>query len=137
VGDGRPYDLILDPVGGPSWKHGYALLGPAGRIVAFGLSGATGGKTRNLWKALTTILQVPKFSPLDLSNDNKTVSGCNMGHLFDHIELLRPQFAALIELYKAGQISPHVGEIFTFEQAALAHHYLHDRKAVGKVLLVP
>jgi synaptic vesicle membrane protein VAT-1 len=136
AGDGRPYDLILDPVGGRSWKQGYDLLGPAGRLVAFGLSGAT-GKTRNLWKVVTTLLQVPKFSPLDLSNDNKTVGGCNMGHLFEHIHLLRPQFAALIELYKAGQISPHVDKTFTFEEAPLAHHYLHDRKAVGKVLLVP
>jgi synaptic vesicle membrane protein VAT-1 len=136
VGDGRPYDLILDPVGGASWKHGYQLLGPAGRIVAFGFSGAT-GKTRDLWKALTTLIQVPKFNPIDLSNDNKTVSGCNMGHLFERIDLLRPQFAALIEMYKAGQISPHVGKTFTFEEAPLAHHYLHDRKAVGKVLLVP
>lgn len=137
VGDGRPYDLILDPVGGASWKRGYDLLGPAGRLVAFGLSAAAAGKTRSLWTAVTTFLQVAKYSPIDLMDANKTVSGCNMGHLFGHVEMLRPQFVSLVEMYNQGHIHPHVGKTFSFDEAPLAHHYLHDRKATGKVLLVP
>jgi NADPH:quinone reductase-like Zn-dependent oxidoreductase len=30
-----------------------------------------------------------------------------------------------------------VDRTFRFDEAALAHHFLHDRKAIGKVLLVP
>jgi NADPH:quinone reductase-like Zn-dependent oxidoreductase len=30
-----------------------------------------------------------------------------------------------------------VDRSFKFEEAAAAHHYIHDRKAVGKVVLVP
>ena len=74
---------------------------------------------------------------MKLMNDNKTVSGINMGHLFDHLELLRPQIESLVKMYQRGEIKPHVDRTFTFDEAAAAHHYLHDRKAKGKVLLVP
>ena len=74
---------------------------------------------------------------MKLMEDNKTVSGTNMGHLFSRLDLLTPQFEALLALYSAGQISPRVDKSFSFDDAAKAHHYIHDRKAVGKVVLVP
>jgi NADPH:quinone reductase-like Zn-dependent oxidoreductase len=130
-------DLILDAVGGSSWTKGYDLLAPCGRLVAFGLSAASSGKRRNMLHALGQVLRVKKWSPLTLMNDNKTVTGVNVGHLFGHPEILGPQLQALLALYEAGLIRPHVDRSFRFEEAAAAHHYIHDRKAVGKVLLVP
>jgi len=133
----RGIDLILDPVGGPSWTWGYDLLAPCGRIVAFGLSAAASGKTRSLFHAVSQVMRVKKWSPMKLMDDNKTISGTNMGHLFSRLDLLRPQFDALLELFKAKKIAPHVARSFRFDEAPAAHHYLHDRKATGKVLLVP
>jgi NADPH:quinone reductase-like Zn-dependent oxidoreductase len=130
-------DLVLDPVGGRSWTEGYALLGAAGRLVAFGLSAASSGKQRSLLNAVGAILRVKRWSPTTLMDDNKTVSGVNMGHLFDRVDLLRPQFEALLALYGEGKIKPHVDRTFPFAEAAAAHHHIHDRKATGKVLLVP
>jgi NADPH:quinone reductase-like Zn-dependent oxidoreductase len=135
--DGRGVDLILDPVGGASWSLGYGLLAPAGRLVVFGLSAAASGKTRNLVHALGQLLRIKKFDPRKLMDDNKTVSGCNMGHLFGELPMLREQLESLVTMYQAGQIRPHVDRTFRFSEAAAAHHYLHDRKAKGKVLLVP
>jgi NADPH:quinone reductase-like Zn-dependent oxidoreductase len=136
VGD-KGVDLILDPIGGRSWTDGYDLLGPCGRIVAFGLSAAASGKTRSLLHALVQIMKVKKWSPQALMNDNKTITGVNMGHLFDRLDLLIPQFEELITMYKKGQIQPRVDKTFSFDDAPLAHHYIHDRKAKGKVVLVP
>ncbi|HEY6462074.1 MAG TPA: medium chain dehydrogenase/reductase family protein [Polyangiaceae bacterium] len=136
VGD-KGVDLILDAVGGKSWTTGFELLAPCGRLVAFGLSAASSGKKRNLLHALSQVMSVKKFSPMKLMDENKTVSGTNMGHLFSRLDLLRPQFAALLEMYEAGQIAPHVDRSFTFDEAPAAHHFIHDRKAVGKVLLTP
>ncbi len=130
-------DLVLDPIGGKSWTEGYDLLAPCGRLVAFGLSAANSGKTRSLIHAALQILKVRKFSPMKLMDDNKTVTGCNMGHLFDHIDLLRPQFEALLDLYAQGHLHPRVDRSFKFDEAPLAHHFIHDRKAIGKVVLVP
>jgi NADPH:quinone reductase-like Zn-dependent oxidoreductase len=136
VGD-RGVDLILDPVGGKAWREGYDLLAPCGRLVMFGMSSASGGKTRSWLRAIAQLARAPRFSPMTLMNDNKTVGGTNMGHLFDRLDLLTPQFEELLAMYGRGEIKPHVARTFSFDEAALAHHYIHDRKAIGKVLLVP
>ena len=83
------------------------------------------------------VIRIKKYSPMQLMDDNKTVSGCNMGHLFGRLDLLRPQFADLVTLYDEGKIKPHVDKTFSFDDAPAAHHFIHDRKAVGKVLLTP
>jgi NADPH:quinone reductase-like Zn-dependent oxidoreductase len=136
VGD-KGLDLVLDPVGGGSWKKGYDLLGPTGRLVAYGFSAAVGGNTANWLRAGGQFMRIKKFDPMALMSDNKTVSGVNMGHLFTRLDLLRPQFEALIALYEQGHIKPHVDRTFSFEEAPAAHQYIHSRKAKGKVLLVP
>lgn len=130
-------DLILDPVGGKSWTSGYELLAPCGRLAAFGMSAASRGKERSLLFAASQLLKIKKIDPMKLMGDNKSVSGTNMGHLFAYPEMLRPQFAALVAMYEAGQIAPHVGRTFSFDEAPAAHHFIHDRKAIGKVLLMP
>lgn len=130
-------DLVLDPVGGRSWREGYALLGPAGRLVCYGFSTAATGTRRNLLHAGVELLRIPRWSPLALMNDNKEVAGVNMAHLFGRLDLLQPQFDALAALYEQGKIAPTVDRTFPFDEAAAAHQYLHDRKAKGKVILVP
>jgi NADPH:quinone reductase-like Zn-dependent oxidoreductase len=136
VGD-KGVDLILDAVGGKSWTDGYELLGPCGRLVAFGLSAAAAGNTRNLFHALRQVLAIKKWNPRTFMDDNKTISGTNMAHLFTRLDLIAPQFEALIGMYEKGEVKPHVDRSFPFAEAGAAHQYLHDRKAKGKVLLVP
>lgn len=136
VGD-KGVDLILDAVGGRSWTDGYRLLAPCGRLVAFGLSAASVGNRRNLLHALRQLLAVKRWSPMTLMNDNKTISGTNLGHLFARPDLITPQLEALLEMYGRGELAPHVDRTFAFAEAAAAHQYIHDRKAKGKVLLVP
>ena len=132
----RGLDLVLDAVGAASWKKGYELLGPCGRLVAFGLSAASSGKTRSIVHAVGQVLRIKRWNPIALMNDNKTITGVNLGHLFGRPDILTPQLQALIALYEAGHVKPHVDRTFRFEEAAAAHHYIHDRKARGKVVLV-
>ncbi|MET0794284.1 MAG: medium chain dehydrogenase/reductase family protein [Polyangiaceae bacterium] len=134
---GRGIDLILDPVGGRSWSRAYELLAPCGRLVAFGLSAVAGGNTRSWLRAVRQVLSIQRFSPAKLMDDNKTISGTNMGHLFSQPDLLAPQLVALLEMYDRGQLAPHVDRSFSFAEAGAAHQYIHDRKASGKVVLVP
>ncbi len=133
--EGRGLDLVLDPVGGKSWSIGYDLLGPCGRLVAFGLSAAASGKTRSLLHAISQVIRIPKFGARRLMDDNKSVTGVNMGHMFDRLDLLEPQLVDLLAMYDAGKIAPEVSKVFPASEAAAAHHYIHDRKAIGKVLL--
>jgi NADPH:quinone reductase-like Zn-dependent oxidoreductase len=137
LGGNGKIDVVCNPVGGVSWKRDYELLAPAGRLICYGVSTIAPGERRSILSLLKFIFGLAWWTPIGLMNENKTVSGVNMGHLFDHVEILRPQFEALIRMYEAGQIHPFVDKTFSFNDAPAAHQYLHDRKARGKLLLVP
>lgn len=132
---GRGVDLILDPLGGPDWAKGYELLAPAGHLCAFGFANMHAGTTRSLGRVLSQIVRVPRWSPMKLMDDNKAVSGVNMGHLWGELDLLADEIDELLRLFAAGVVSPIVDSVFSFDEAAAAHLRLEERKNVGKVLL--
>ena len=134
---GAGVDVVLDPLGGDDWRKGYALLRPAGRLVAYGFSNMASGERRNVLRVAWQATRVPIFTPLGLMDANRSVAGVNVGHLWNETELLRGKLTAPPELYTQGAIKPHVGETFAFDRAADAHRALESRRTVGKVLLVP
>lgn len=136
---GRGVELILDAVGGESWKKGYRVLAPTGRLGMFGASSLASGKERNLLSLFSTLAKTPwfQFNPLRLMNANKGVFGVNLGHMWSEIDRLREWGDALMELAAKGVIKPKVAASFKFDDAPKAHHFVQDRRNVGKVLLVP
>jgi NADPH:quinone reductase-like Zn-dependent oxidoreductase len=134
----RGVDVVLDAVGGASWRHGYRLLAPAGRLVCYGASvlseGSRGG--RNVVKTIWRVFRFPRFGPLGLMSDNRSVAGVNLGHLWNDQALLAPQIAALLGYAREGRLTPRVDRAFPLAEAAAAHRYIHERRNVGKVVLV-
>ncbi len=135
--NGRGVDVVLDPLGGRDWKKGYDLLAPTGMLIAFGLANANTGGKRNLVHVLSQLARVPRFNPMKLMSDNRTVSGVNMGHLFTEAEMIREELVALMRLYEQGKIDPVVGARYPFSRVADAHAELEYGRNVGKVVLVP
>ncbi len=136
---GRGVDLILDAVGGDSFKKGYRALAPTGRLGMFGISAAATGKQRNVVSLLSTLVKMPwlQFTPISLINENKGVFGVNVGHLWGEVDRIRGWAGQLLDLWAQGVVQPQVARTFRFDEAAAAHHYIQDRKNLGKVLLVP
>jgi NADPH:quinone reductase-like Zn-dependent oxidoreductase len=135
---GKGVHLILDPVGGASWKKGYRLLAQTGRLCCFGYSEMTSGrKTRSLFKVAKELLTLPKWSPLSLMDGNRGIFGVNMGHLWDEASLLRSELAQILAGYETGKLKPIVDRAFPFAEAAAAHTFIQARKNLGKVLLKP
>lgn len=130
-------DVILDAVGGSSYRKGYRLLRHGGRLICYGMSAAVTGKGRSL-KALGAWWQTPSFNALDLMRKNRAVIGVHLGQM-GRAEpgRVRDWMQDLFGLYAAGKIKPHIGRTFPLAEAAAAHHYIHDRKNIGKVLLIP
>jgi NADPH:quinone reductase-like Zn-dependent oxidoreductase len=128
-------DVVLDPVGGASWRAGYRLLAPAGRLVCYGAAELSSGPRRNLGAVLWRLLRWPRFGPLALMNDNRSVAGVNLGHLWDGEAMLRPQVEVLLGYAAAGRIRPRVDRAVPLGQAAEAHRYIHERRNIGKVVL--
>jgi NADPH:quinone reductase-like Zn-dependent oxidoreductase len=136
---GRGVELILDAVGGDSFKKGYRLLSPTGRLGMFGVSSAATGKERNVASMLRTLASMPwfQFTPISLINANKGVFGVNLGHLWGETARIRGWAEQLLGLWEKGVVRPQIARTFRFDDAAAAHHYIQDRKNIGKVLLVP
>lgn len=133
--DGRGVDLVLDALGGRDWKKGYGLLAPAGTLIAFGMANANVGGKRRLAHVLAQAAKTPLFTPFGLMNDNRSVAGVNMGHLWSELELLRGEAEALMLLYADGKIRPHIGARLPMAQAAEAHRELEEGRNVGKVVI--
>jgi NADPH:quinone reductase-like Zn-dependent oxidoreductase len=139
ITSGRGVELILDAVGGDSWKKGYRVLAPTGRLGAFGISAAATGKQRNLLGMFSLLAYTPwlAFNPLSLMNANKGAFGVNLGHMWGEVDRIRGWAGQLFDLWAQGAIKPVVARSFRFDEAAQAHHFIQDRRNIGKVLLVP
>lgn len=135
--DGEGVDVVLDALGGRDWARGYALLRPMGRLVVFGFANMTSPGRRNMLKVAAQFVSMPRFSPLAMMDDNRTIAGVSLGRLWDHVELLRDHMMAVLDLYRSGAVRPHVDSVFSFADAADAHRHIQSRKNVGKVLLKP
>lgn len=134
---GKGVQIILDPVGGAYWPKNYRLLMPTGRLIHFGLRSIAPGKRRSWWHLIRSLAKIPFYTPLTLMRDNKAVIGVNLGHLWEQTELMRRWMRQIVTWYDEVLFRPHIDRVFKFDEAIEAHHYLQDRKNVGKVLLVP
>lgn len=135
--DDQGVDIVLDALGGKDWKKGYELLKPAGQLVMFGLANTNTGGKRKLLHVLKVILSVPRWGGMKLLDENKSVAGVNIGHLWDQKAMITEELDALVALYEQGAIKPHVHRVFPFEEARAAFEEIEHGRNVGKVLMSP
>ena len=134
---GRGVHVVLDALGGSDWKKGYSLLRPGGMLIAFGWANMAKFGKRRMTHVLGEFTHMPLWTPIKLMQDNKGVSGVNMGHLWKEREMTEESLTALLELYEEGAIRPRIDRSFSLAQAADAHAYIEAGQNVGKVLLTP
>jgi NADPH:quinone reductase-like Zn-dependent oxidoreductase len=134
---GRGVELVIDPLGGSSWKQSYRALRTTGRMGVFGMSTASASGIRGKLRVLKALVQTPKFHPLGLMNRNRGVFGLNLGHMWTEGEKVAGWTREIMRGIEEGWIQPHVDRAFAFDQVADAHRYLEGRKNIGKVVLVP
>jgi NADPH:quinone reductase-like Zn-dependent oxidoreductase len=130
-------DVILDGLGGRSFRRSYSQLRPGGRLIAFGASAVVSGPRRNLLTALRTVVRMPRFNMLKQMSESKAVIGLNMYTLWKDRDTLEPWIAPLMAMLDDGTIKPVLAGEFGFEEAGAAHSMLTERRNLGKVVLVP
>lgn len=131
------FDVILDAIGGKSFRRSYSLLRPGGRLVAFGASAVMSGERRNLVTALGTVVRMPRFNIIKQMSESKAVIGLNMLTLWKDRGTLQPWIEPLQAMLDDGTIQPVVAGEFSFEHAGEAHRMISERRNVGKVVLIP
>jgi NADPH:quinone reductase-like Zn-dependent oxidoreductase len=131
------FDLIMDAVGGASFRRSYNLLRPGGRLVAFGASAVVSGERKNVVTALRAVARMPRFNLIKQMSESKAVIGLNMLSLWKDRGTLQPWIAPLREMLDDGTIKPVVAETFSFENTGAAQSMITERRNVGKVVLTP
>ncbi len=131
------FDVIMDAVGGRSFRTSFRLLRVGGRLVIFGASAVVSGERRNLFTALKTVLSMPRFNPIAMMEPSKAVIGLNMLALWDDRGTLGPWIGMLQDMIADGSLQPVVAQTFRFDEAPAAHRFITERRNVGKVVLVP
>jgi len=131
------FDVILDAVGGRSFRRSYSQLRPGGRLVLFGASSLVSGERRNLVTALRGVMSMPRFNLIKQMSESKAVIGLNMLSLWKERGTLKPWIEPLEALLADGTVKPVIAGSFGFEEAGAAQTTIVERRNTGKVVLVP
>lgn len=117
---GRPHfvrgggvDVVVNYVGGATWREALRTVRPRGRVVTCGASAGYDPPTdlRYIWTFELQILGSNGWTPQDQR--------------------------AVLDLVSEGRIKPAIHEIRPLSRTADAIRELHERKVVGKSILVP
>ena len=86
-------------------------------------------------RALRVLAQMPRFNPLKLMRESKSVIGLNMLALWDEHGVARRADRPAPRLDRRGRLRPVVAKEFRLDDGAAAHRYMHERSNIGKVVL--
>ena len=119
---GEGVDIILNPIGGPTIDQDLECLAPFGRLMLYGKLHPEPSTT----------------PPAVLHPTNRSIIGFSFGHY----RRLRPQaiestMTLVIDMLETRKIEMVIDSVFDLQKAAEAHRYIEERRAVGKVLLIP
>ncbi len=117
--DGRGADLILEMVGGETFRKNFEAARPQGRIVVYGLSSGE--------RATIDDHDLVFTYPVKLM-------GLNMGK---RPEYFAPLFGLMEELIAAGVVDPEEPQAHSLEQLPAVLAALEQRKTTGKQVFVP
>ncbi|MSP61584.1 MAG: zinc-binding dehydrogenase [Myxococcales bacterium] len=132
------YDVICDANGVSTLKQSYQHLRRAGKLVVYGFHSMLpkGGSGRPSWIKLgIDYLRTPRFNPLDLTNDSKSVLAFNLSYLFDRKDILEAGMGQLTGWLSDGKIAAPPVKTYPFDRAADAHRDIESGQTVGKLVL--
>jgi len=128
-------DLVLDPVGGPTFRKSFNLLAGGGRIICYGVADLTAGGRRNIPRLIWKFLTLPRLSVLNLIQNNRGVIGLALNRLLRDADEVGKVMIELIRLYGEGAIRLEIGRVYDFREADKAHQYLESGRSTGKLIL--
>ena len=128
---------MLDANGADSIRRSYAQLAPGGRLVVYGFhTMLPRGGGRPSWPKLALgWLRTPRFNPLRMVSDNRSVLAFNLSYLFDREELFGEAIGELLGWLREGRLRPLPVRAFPVEQVADAQRAIETGDTTGKLVL--
>ena len=132
---GYGVNLIFDPIGGENWKRSYKCLSPMGKLIVYGDQNFVKEKSFSLYASIKEVFSMPKYRPMKLMSDNKSVMGYHLGRLTGAEHKIQNAVQKLTKIVEDNHLKPVIARTFSYSEAPKAHQYIQDRKNFGKVLL--
>ena len=131
------FDVVFDGNGPATLNESYRHLAPSGKLVSYGFHSMLSVRwgLANYFKLIWQYFRVPRFNPLNMTRDNKSLIAFNLSYLFQRTELLEESMQDLIKWVEEGKIKAPPLQRFAFEQVSEAHQTLESGATVGKLIL--
>lgn len=135
------YQAILDPNGYSTLEASYDHLAPLGRLVIYGFhsmlpKSSTYSKGRpNYLKLARDWLRTPRFNPLEMTADNKSVMAFNLSFVSSRVELMQEAMDDILNGLKHGQLRALPIKQYALKNAADAQRELESGRTTGKLIV--
>ncbi len=122
VKDRGGVDVVVDPVGGDRFTDSLRSLKEDGRLLVIGFTGGS----------------IPEVKVNRLLLNNVSVVGVGWGaYAMGKPGYLQQQWTDILPHVESGALTPPIGRTFGLDEATAALLELDERRATGKVLLLP
>lgn len=130
-------DLCFDANGASTLKESYNHLRSCGKLFSYGAHSMLpkkGGRV-NYFKLVKDYLRTPRFNPIDMTSDNKSLITFNLSFLFDRKDLMTDGMEHLLKWISSGDITVPRIKTYPFEKIADAHRDLESGQTLGKLVI--
>lgn len=111
--NGLGVDIVINPVGGSTWRPSIRSLDAGGRMLICG----------------ATIGDDPELSIREIYQSHRQILGAPLGN--------RQDFKAVLDLLARGELEPVLHDTMALEEVSEAHRLMETGTVFGKVVLVP
>ena len=131
------FDVIFDGNGPATLKQSYRHLAPVGKLVTYGFHSMLSkrGGVFNYPKLALQYFRVPRWNPLKMTNENKSLIAFNLSYLFNRADLLEEAMQDLMSWVNEDRIKAPAVQSYPYDEVADAHRALESGNTVGKLIL--
>ena len=109
-----------------------------GKLCIYGFASMLPRNGRLNWPKLALDwLRTPRFNPLKMTQENRSVLAANLSFLSARAPMLREGMLWLLERFADGRLQPLPIETFPLEQAGEAQRRIESGQTIGKLVLIP
>jgi NADPH:quinone reductase-like Zn-dependent oxidoreductase len=131
------FDVVFDGNGPATLKQSFNHLAPVGKLVAYGFTSMLSkrGSYLNYIKLAYEYFKIPRWSPLNMMDKNKSLITFQLSYLFHREDLLKESMNDLLRWVEEGKIQAPPVQPFAYDKVAAAHRALESGTTVGKLIL--
>jgi NADPH:quinone reductase-like Zn-dependent oxidoreductase len=133
------FAAVFDANGLETLQASYDNLAMCGTLVIYGfhsnLPHSSLLSPMDWLQMIWGMVMMPKFDPMQMVLDSKTVSGFNLSFFADEKDLIEVYLKQLVGWIEEGKLSVQESTVFEMKDIGKAHELIQSGSSVGKIVL--